>query len=99
MKYSVSYSKIFNIQITEAFYYYEAIQKNLAIRFLEEVEVAISHIKKHPVSFQVFANTFRQITIKNFPFVEVFEMEGSSVFVYQIFNTNKNPIKKINKLD
>jgi plasmid stabilization system protein ParE len=50
-----------------------------------------------PESYQKIQKNFRQIIVRNFPYVVVFEILNNEVLVYAVFHTSRNPKKKFKK--
>ena len=74
-------------------YHYEAQSIGLGERFLKSVQDAYSKLSEHP-QFYSFINgdkNIRDIKLKRFPFVIIFQIVENTVLVLRVFNTNRNP--------
>ncbi len=40
-------------------------------------------------------DNFRQVKLKNFPYLVIYSIEGEEIIVAKVFNTYQNPLKKI----
>ncbi len=78
-------------EIIDAYKWYESKQRNLGVRFIDTLDVYFNRIETTPKTFPKVLNTIRQSTIKEFPFIIMFEIEKNSIIVYAVFNTNQNP--------
>ncbi|WP_010177275.1 type II toxin-antitoxin system RelE/ParE family toxin [Aquimarina agarilytica] len=84
------------LEIEDAIYWYESKQDGLGEEFLDYIggyfETLITgnpdfEIKRKPV--------FRELPLKRFPYVIVYEKINNDIIVYSVFNTYQNPIKKL----
>ncbi|MBK7309625.1 MAG: type II toxin-antitoxin system RelE/ParE family toxin [Sphingobacteriaceae bacterium] len=94
MKYILVIKEPVNIEITEAFEYYEKTQIGLGIKLLEAIDEALKSIKLNPVGFQIKYKVYRTRSTKPFPYVLIYEVNGKEIIVYQFFCTKKDPRKK-----
>ncbi|MFM6926053.1 MAG: type II toxin-antitoxin system RelE/ParE family toxin [Ferruginibacter sp.] len=83
----------------EAYDYYEEIQTGLGDRFLAEVLVRFNEISHHPqyYGFIDAQHSIRDVKLKSFPYLVVYEMEDNSVIVYSIHCAYRNPDKRLKK--
>lgn len=82
------------IEIEDAMEWYENRKKGLGIEFLEHLEVYFDLLKKDNVFFQIRREpNIREMPLKRFPFVIIYEVFPKKIVVYSVFNTNQNPIK------
>ena len=73
---------------------YESQQYGLGERFLKSVEDSFKKLSQTP-KFYSYINSnkdLRDIKIKNFPFVIIYQIVEDKVLVVRIFNTNRNPL-------
>lgn len=81
----------------DAYSWYEEQQPGLGNLFLTEVEGCYNKIEAWPAAYATIKNNFRQIILKTFPYVIVFEIHNNDVVVYAIFHTSRNPKQKFKK--
>ena len=81
----------------ESAIWYEKQRDGLGQEFLEEVENSLNTIFNYPLHYQKISKRFRQIPLKRFPFVILFEVAKNLVIVYSVFHTSRNPKKKFKK--
>jgi len=97
MKYKLEVKHETFLDIKEAYLYYESRKKGLGKRFIETLEIYIDRIQKYPEHYQIKRNPYREVFIKDFPYLIIFEIENKSVIVYAVFNTWRNPGSKPSK--
>lgn len=81
----------------EAYQWYEEQQTGLGDIFLAELESSYDKVETWPASYTKIKRNFRQINLKTFPYVIVFEILNEDVVVYAVFHTSRNPKKKFKK--
>jgi len=83
------------IEIENAIDWYESKQTGLGKDFYNYLDgyfktlieaTALFPIKRKPV--------FRELALKRFPYVIIYEYTKDQIFVYSVFNTHQNPVKK-----
>ena len=82
-----------NLEIIDAYLYYESKQLGLGETFLEQLELYFKRITENPKHFEV-KNNYRETYIRKFPYLIIFRIEEEKVIVYSVFNTSQNPKKK-----
>lgn len=97
MKYIVSVRKNAEKDIEDAYNWYEDTLKGLGEAFLKDLERCYLRLENSATSFSNINNDLRQVSLRKFPFVLVFEIRKNRVIVYSVFHTSKNPLKKLKK--
>tara|TARA_B100000949_G_C14216865_1_gene422745 strand:+ start:324 stop:611 length:288 start_codon:yes stop_codon:yes gene_type:complete len=80
--------------IINAYEYYESLQLNLGIKFIEHLENLLEYIQKNPLHFPIKRQPYHQAILKKFPFIIIYEVENEFIVVYAVFNTWQDPLKK-----
>ena len=80
-------------EIIEAYNWYEGKQEGLGERFVLDLDDYFERIRSTPEIFPRRYREYRQVVMKRFPFVIVFEIEEKEVVVYAAFNTYQDPNK------
>ena len=78
----------------EAYDYYENESPGLGDRFLKSLEDAYQKLSVGP-QYYGFINSkkdIRDMKIKTFPFVIIFQIIEDKVLVLRVFNTSRNPL-------
>ena len=83
-----------NLEIIEAYLYYEEKRIGLSEEFLEHLEAYFDRITANPKHFQQKRKPYHEAFIKRFPFLVIYETTKDRVIVYSVFNTWQNPEKK-----
>jgi plasmid stabilization system protein ParE len=73
-------------------------QAGLDERFMAAIEETTERILKHPSAGRLIYKSFRQTSLKKFPYVIVYENLSESIIIYSVFHTSQNPGKKIKRL-
>lgn len=77
-------------QIRETFLYYEDCAEGLGEKFLQAWENAAFQLEFNPDGFQKKYKSFKQVVIRNFPYVIIFEIDKTSIIIYSIIHTSRN---------
>ena len=80
-------------ELEEAVEYYKTKEIELALAFILNWESAMEQLKYTPLHYQKKNKELRTIKISRFPYLIVFEIIGSKVYVYRLINGYKNPKK------
>jgi len=81
-------------EIIEAYLYYEKEQQELGERFLKHLDNSFQRIIKNPSQFPQRRPPYREAFVQIFPFLIIFEIDGSDIIVYSVFHTRQDPKKK-----
>lgn len=97
----------FNVIITSeahydalnAFVYYEEKQQGLGEKFLNNLDKRYIDLSLHPYNYSYInedpLKILRDVRLKNFPYVIVFEIAETDVIVYAIHHLKKHPEQKL----
>lgn len=83
--------------ITEAYHWYEDRQAGLGEAFLKELELFYSKLITNPLAFHRIHKNFRQVALKRFPYVVVYEVFKKEIVVFAVFHTKRNPRLKFKR--
>jgi hypothetical protein len=88
-----------HLDANEAYNYYEEKSTGLGERFLQELIQRYNEITAHPEYYGFIdeQKIIRDVKLRHFPYLIVYEINGDKVIVYSVFNGYKNPDKKIPK--
>ncbi len=80
-------------ETNDAYLFYERSSVGLGERFLESLEGVYKNLCLNPQYYGYMnkVKDLRDIKIKNFPFVIIFQIVSDKVFVLRVFNTSRNP--------
>jgi Plasmid stabilisation system protein. len=80
--------------IAESYIWYETQKPSLGDTFLEEVDEYFEVLIKNPEAFQIKNRKNNRLApLKKFPFVIVYRIEQSSIVVFAVYHTSRNPKK------
>lgn len=93
MAYELLISSVAFIETEEAYIFYEEQQSGLGERFLVSVEAAYLKLSEAPMNYGFIGEEkdLRDIRVKHFPFVVIFQIISNQVLVLRVFNTSRNP--------
>ncbi|MCF6348894.1 MAG: type II toxin-antitoxin system RelE/ParE family toxin [Flavobacteriaceae bacterium] len=94
MKYTLEIKDYANEEIRSAYLYYEDKRVGLGEEFLKHLNIYFDRIQNYPEHFPEKRNPYREVFIKRFPFLIIYEIEKRKIIVYSVFNTWQNPSKK-----
>lgn len=96
MDYKLVILPIAQREMDQALLWYESRQKGLGIEFLGYLEGYFLTLMEKPVIYQIRKKPcFRELPLKRFPFVIVYEIKENEIIIYSVFNTYQNPNKKL----
>lgn len=74
MKYKLHLLKGVDDDIADAVEWYDSRQPGLGNQFLDDWENTISYISSHPLAFEKKIKSFRQASLKVFPYLVIYEI-------------------------
>jgi plasmid stabilization system protein ParE len=97
MSYEINVKETADKNLVNAVKYYESSQEGLGERFLNCWEQTLELLKQAPQSYQKKYKNFRQILIKPFPYHIIYEIEGTTIVVYNVPYARRHPRKRYKK--
>jgi plasmid stabilization system protein ParE len=92
MTFNIVVSKLASLEIEESIEFYESRQKGLGKEFIAYLRGYFSILKTNPEIFQIKRKgIFREIPLKKFPFIVIYEIHNKTVIIYSVFHTSRNP--------
>lgn len=93
MGYTLVVKKEAREDILNAYLYYEEQQEGFGERFLTEVQRRLDDISIHPeyYGFIDVRNILRDVVVNVFPYVIVYRIMATEVWVYAVHHTGKAP--------
>ena len=83
------------LEIDKAIEWYEKARIGLGKEFFNYLEGYFKTLQQNKISFQIKRKpVFRELALKRFPYVIIYEQTKEEIYIYSIFNTHQNPIKK-----
>lgn len=80
-------------ETSDAYLFYERASIGLGEKFLESLEDIYKNLCSDPQYYGYInkAKDIRDVKIKKFPFVIIFQIVNDKVFVLRVFNTSRDP--------
>jgi toxin ParE1/3/4 len=97
MVYNISVKPGAEDDIDVAYNWYEDQKEGLGDEFLKELVEYYKKLESHPTAFHKIKKTYRQVALKRFPYVIVFEILKTEVVIYAVFHTSRSPKNKLRK--
>ncbi len=91
--YSLSISEAAELDIREAFLWYEDQKDNLGLAFEKHISKTIQNIQKNPLKIQVRYNQTRVAFLKKFPYGVHFNIIDNEITIIAVSHTAQNPKK------
>jgi plasmid stabilization system protein ParE len=97
MAYTVTVKPGAEEDITNAYSWYEDQRKGLGAEFLAELVFYYKKLEQQPAVFGKMNKIYRQVVLRRFPYIIVFELGKSEVTIYAVFHKNRNPKNKLRR--
>ena len=81
------------LDIAEAYGWYENRRIGLGEEFLSSVDACLEGIRRQPELYAAVYQTYRRALIRRFPYAVFYEYAEGRVTVYSVFHTSRNPEK------
>lgn len=81
------------LDIAEAYVWYESRRIGLGEEFLGSVDASIERIRRQPLTYPAVYDTYRRALIRRFPYAVFFESTEANVTIYAVFHTSRDPQK------
>jgi plasmid stabilization system protein ParE len=93
MNFELLISPIALSETDDAYVFYKNLSVGLGDRFLKSLEDVYKKLSQTPKYYGYITNAkdLRDVKLKNFPFVIIFQIVNDQVIVLRVFNTNRNP--------
>jgi toxin ParE1/3/4 len=82
-----------DLDISEAYGWYEQRRPGLGEEFLTSVEAALAGIRRFPAMWPKIFRGYRRCLLRRFPYAAYYQVEESRVTVYAVFHTSRDPEK------
>lgn len=81
MKYKISVKDEAELDLLEAFDWYETEKPGLGNEFLNELDKCIVHLENNPLQYQIIYKNVRRILLQRFPFGVFYLVETNIVHI------------------
>lgn len=79
------------LELQEAFDWYEIQQEGLGRRFILKVREYINHLNDFPEQYSFVHKNKRAVFINYFPYQIIYAVVKDTVVIYSVFHTKRNP--------
>jgi plasmid stabilization system protein ParE len=81
------------LDIAEAYIWYEGRRAGLGEEFLSSVDACTESIRRQPGMYPVVHEGYRRSLIRRFPCAVFYEQSEAAVTIYAVFHTSRDPDK------
>ncbi len=81
------------LDIAEAYVWYESRRIGLGEEFLSSVDACIEGIRRRPELYPLVHECYRRSLIRRFPYAVFYEYSETTLTVYSVFHTSRDPEK------
>jgi plasmid stabilization system protein ParE len=81
------------LDIAEAYLWYESRRAGLGEEFLSSVDACLEGIRRQPEMYPVFHEGYRRSLVRRFPYAVFYESSEATVTIYAVFHTSRDPDK------
>jgi len=93
MEYSLSISEAAELDIRDAFLWYEDQKDSLGLTFEKHISKTIQNIQKNPLKIQIRYNQTRVAFLQQFPYGVHFNLIENEIIIVAVFHTSQSPKK------
>jgi toxin ParE1/3/4 len=80
------------LEVQEAFDYYEEINKGLGFEFMRSFDAVLQSVKRNPFAYQTIYKESRRVLLRKFPYAVFYVVEENRIIIIACFNQKRNPI-------
>jgi len=81
------------LDIAEAYAWYEGRRVGLGEEFLSAVDACLERIRRGPEMYRKVHENYRRSLTRRFPYAVFFELSETRILVYAVFHTSRDPGK------
>ena len=79
------------MEVIEAFQWYERQRRGLGLEFLLALEAALERLRRTPEGHELVALRTRKVLVRRFPYLVLYAVESNSIVVTAVFHGRRNP--------
>ena len=89
----VTFLKLAETELDDAFEYYESVQNGLGFRFLSEVELSQERITNFPLSYEEIGEYSRRCLVQKFPYGLIYQYtkDPAKVLIVAVAHLHRKP--------
>lgn len=84
-------------EIADAAEYLEDHRAGYGYLFLDELQRAVDYLDQYPESMQFKFGQMREMRLKRFDYVVVYEIHQNEIHIYHVVHTSRHPDRRYNK--
>jgi len=81
------------LDIAEAYAWYESRRSGLGEEFLSALDASMESIRRQPTICSLVFESYRRAVIRRFPYAIIYEHTEPAITVYAVFHTARDPHK------
>ena len=94
MPYKIDVRPLAVMEILEAYDWYELQNVGLGAEFLDELDKFYDVLLDNPLVFSYYEAPVRDGKIRRFPYTIAYELIGTTIIIYSVYMSKKNPSGK-----
>lgn len=79
--------------ISEAYGWYEGRRAGLGEEFLGSLDACIETIRRQPGMYPLVYEGYRRALLRRFPYAVFYEHVATTIYIYSVFHTSRDPDK------
>lgn len=79
------------VEISEAFKWYEEKIPGLGSEFLRAVDACLSSISRNPIGYQMIHNQIRRALLRKFPYAIFYVIDEENIVILACFHARRDP--------
>ncbi|MGB5919445.1 type II toxin-antitoxin system RelE/ParE family toxin [Arcobacter sp.] len=87
----INYLELAKLEFHDSIKYYEQQEKELGIKFKNDIQASINRIKNFPNAYQKISNEIRRCTLHRFPYNILYMFEENSILIIAIAHQHRIP--------
>jgi plasmid stabilization system protein ParE len=89
--------RVAEIEILEAFVWYEEQLEDLGFEFLQTLDEAVLSLQYHPQSYQIVYKNIRRVLLRKFPYAVFYIVENDKIIVLACLHQKRHRDEWLNK--
>ncbi|MFT2097763.1 type II toxin-antitoxin system RelE/ParE family toxin [Marinomonas sp. 2405UD66-6] len=88
---NVRFLKPAELELDDAFEYYQSLLGGLGYEFVDEIERSIERIKKFPTSYQEIGKYSRRCLVHRFPYGLIYQVRRNEILIVAVSHLHQKP--------
>lgn len=91
MSWMLNVLTIAEIEISEAYFYFEGKRQGLGDEFLDRLDEVLARISEAPELYALERNGIRRVKLRQFPYVLGYSVDADRIIVLGVLHGSRNP--------